>query len=391
MSHRPSAAEAIPATDELLQLVGRVYACALAPAEVTDVLRALNASLGGSLTQLLTLDATTGTVLEIQVSDPAWADASRAYLDRWGKLDPRLHVLSALPDGTAMRCHEHFDDDFVAADEFYQRYLNPKRLRWTLAASFPGIAGTTKVICVMRDAAAARFDERAAAFLGQLVPHFGRAAAIAGRLERQAAAVTSATDILRLLPTPCLFTDNVGRCMEGNDAFSDALSDLSVQLVMGRVRFLDPALQSQWESSLFETHTTALGKTLRLTASTGKAWKIHLIPWHTLGPDAHAADRKLILAVFDDRSAQPKPSPGSMASIARLTRAEVEVLGGLLKGMPAKTIALRRSASVNTVRSQIVSILEKTGYNSQKELMASFGSSALPESVFTSSVFHSEP
>jgi DNA-binding CsgD family transcriptional regulator len=339
----------------------------------------------------LTVDAASGAVLDSQVSDPAWIDAGRAYLDRWGKLDPRLHVLSAIPAGTAMRCHEHFDDVFVAGDEFYQRYLSPKKLRWTLAASFQGHAGTNKIICVMRDGAAPRFDERAAEGLCRLLPHFGRAAVIADRLERQAAAVRSATVILRLLPTPCLVTDSVGRCMEGNDAFSEALEDLSVQLVMGRVRFLDPALQSHWESALFETHTTALGKTLRLTASTGKPWKIHLIPWQALGTDLDLADRKLILAVFDDRSPLPKPSPGSMASMARLTRAEVEVLGGLLKGMPAKTIALRRSASVNTVRSQIVSILEKTGYNSQKELMASFGSSALPDSVMASSVFHSEP
>jgi DNA-binding NarL/FixJ family response regulator len=70
---------------------------------------------------------------------------------------------------------------------------------------------------------------------------------------------------------------------------------------------------------------------------------------------------------------------------ARLTRAEVEVLAGLLKGLPAKTIATRRSASVNTVRSQIVAILDKTGYNSQKELIASFGASALPDSAFASS------
>jgi hypothetical protein len=41
------------------------------------------------------------------------------------------------------------------------------------------------------------------------------------------------------------------------------------------------------------------------------------------------------------------------------------------------------------VRTQIVSILEKTGYNSQKELMASFSNSVLPDSVFTNSIFES--
>jgi DNA-binding CsgD family transcriptional regulator len=80
-----------------------------------------------------------------------------------------------------------------------------------------------------------------------------------------------------------------------------------------------------------------------------------------------------------------------MASTARLTRAEVEVLAGLLKGLPAKAIATRRSASVNTVRTQIVAILEKTGFKSQKELMASFSASVLPESAFSSSMFDDAP
>jgi DNA-binding NarL/FixJ family response regulator len=99
----------------------------------------------------------------------------------------------------------------------------------------------------------------------------------------------------------------------------------------------------------------------------------------------------MIVVLFSEMAAQahPMPAPGSMAATARLTRAEVEVLAGLLKGLPAKAIASRRSASVNTVRTQIVSILEKTGYNSQKELMASFSHSVLPDSVFTNSIYES--
>jgi DNA-binding CsgD family transcriptional regulator len=61
---------------------------------------------------------------------------------------------------------------------------------------------------------------------------------------------------------------------------------------------------------------------------------------------------------------------------ARLTHAELQVLAGLLKGLPAKAIAGKRNASVNTVRSQIMAILEKTGFRSQKELIASFGNSS---------------
>jgi DNA-binding CsgD family transcriptional regulator len=120
---------------------------------------------------------------------------------------------------------------------------------------------------------------------------------------------------------------------------------------------------------------------------------LRLLPWYVPPEAGDAGVTRLILAIFDDRmtSHPAEPPAGSMAAVARLTRAEAEVLAGLLKGLPAKTIAARRNASVHTVRSQIMAILEKTGYNSQKELMASFGTSALPDSAFTSSVFQSEP
>jgi len=57
------------------------------------------------------------------------------------------------------------------------------------------------------------------------------------------------------------------------------------------------------------------------------------------------------------------------------------VMSGLLKGWPAKVIASHRSASVNTVRSQIVAILEKTGFKTQKELMACFSNSVSQDPV----------
>ena len=62
--------------------------------------------------------------------------------------------------------------------------------------------------------------------------------------------------------------------------------------------------------------------------------------------------------------------------------AEVDVLSGLLQGYTAKVIAKSRGASVNTVRSQIMAILGKTGHRSQKELIAAFGASSFDPSAF---------
>jgi DNA-binding CsgD family transcriptional regulator len=245
----------------------------------------------------------------------------------------------------------------------------------------------------MRPAASRPYEPWTANLLLQLLPHFERSSGIAAKLERQSAAVQSAMAMMKSLPTPCLLTDNAGRCLEANDAFSVALESLSMRLVTGRVRFTRSDLQAKWESALFETHTTALPATMVFADMGGRQWKARLLPWHPPVEQHDNLNRKMIVALFSEMAVQPHPmpAPGSMAATARLTRAEVEVLAGLLKGLPAKAIATRRSASVNTVRTQIVSILEKTGYNSQKELMASFSHSVLPDSVFVSSIHESHP
>jgi len=390
MSHRPASA---PSAEELLQLAQQIHQCSTDEGRLPDALQRLGALLHASVVQLLTLDGVTGAVLDARANDGALDGANKDYLHEWARFDPRLRHAALLGSSGVFPCHERFDDAFVAQDHFFQGYLNPHGLRWSLVGRFEPMPGVSMVLLAMRDAKHGRFEASAVHTLAQLLPHFQQATAIGRLLERHAGAIESAAEALRLMPTPCLVTDHVGRCMEGNEAFSRALDPLSIRIVTGRVRFNDPAVQSRWEAALFETHATALPKAVQLPVTGGREWKLRLLPWHVQPAAGGAAGPRLILAIFDDQVAShaTEAPAGSMAAVARLTRAEAEVLAGLLKGLPAKAIAARRNASVHTVRSQIMAILEKTGYNSQKELMASFGTSALPDSAFTSSVFQSEP
>ena len=378
-----------PNTDEMVQLVGLIYACAGDSSRVYELLRLLNLVLEGTTAHLFTRDVVTGVVLHSQMGDPAFDDANRRYGRDWGPSDPRVQWLASKPAGQIFRCHQEFDEEFTASHKFYRDFLIPHGLRWSLAAKFAGGPGVESVISVVRAPGLPPFEETALTALLQLVTHFEQAAAINLKLERQSAAVHAATEMLRMLPTPCLFTDQAGRCLEGNEAFSRAMESMSLRLTTGRVRFAHSQLQARWESALFEAHTTAAASTMSFTDPAQKSWTAHFIPWLPLVRQADSFDKRMILVVFDEKvhDSRPQLQPGSMASTARLTRAEVEVLAGLLKGLPAKAIASRRSASVNTVRSQIVAILEKTGFKSQKELMASFSASVLPESAFSSSMF----
>jgi DNA-binding CsgD family transcriptional regulator len=166
-----------------------------------------------------------------------------------------------------------------------------------------------------------------------------------------------------------------------NQAFLRSLENQSLQLATGRVRFEDPARQQVWETALMETHVTGLGRAVHIARDDGIAWNVHLRPRQALDALGAAQEARLILAVFEAKLPDLQAIADQAIVTARLTHAELQVLAGLLKGLPAKAIAGKRNASVNTVRSQIMAILEKTGFRSQKELIASFGNSSFSPSL----------
>ena len=381
----------LPPPEQLSELVGLVYACAIDPGKMPDLLRLLNRYVHGACAQICTVQLGTGAVCNSYVSDgsPRAQETNRQYLSHWSTKDPRAKLLASLPSGTVFRCQDHFNEAFVWGSDFYQDFLIPQGFRWTLAGMFHDGEGTATVVSAVRATASAPFEDWTLEALRHLLPHFERAHKIESRLDRQAAVIRSTTEMLALLATPCLFTDEAGRCIEANDAFRQSAERLALHLVTGRVRFNHPDQQAQWQAALWETCATGLGRTVRTTGLDGRHWSARLTPWDAMIEPDEVQDRKMILAVFEEVGQHVQPSADLGLLKARLTRAELEVLAVLLKGKPARAIAGERGISVNTVRTQIVAILEKTGFKSQKELLASFGASSYGESGFdASSVFH---
>jgi DNA-binding CsgD family transcriptional regulator len=235
-------------------------------------------------------------------------------------------------------------------------------------------------VLVRRDTA---FAEGALSWLEMLAPQLHAALDLADRLSTPCPSVHVAAQMVRIFPTPCLLTDEAGRCLERNPTFDKVLAKLPGAVRNGRVVFDDPFLQDSWRQALLEGHATAETQSLLANATSGTQWKVHVVPIACVDTVEHARPRRLMFACFEKlagAATQTKTVPSSRP----LTKAELEVLASLLLGHTAKIIARSRGASVNTVRSQITSILGKTGHHTQKELIASFSASTfertLPES-----------
>nr|WP_236598988.1 helix-turn-helix transcriptional regulator [Ramlibacter monticola] len=216
------------------------------------------------------------------------------------------------------------------------------------------------------------FTEGERAWLELMLVHIGAAFELGEQLACQSPTVASVVQLTKLMPTPCVLTDEEGRCIARNHVFSRVLDATSDVASGGPVVFDDPFLQDSWLQALQEGRFTAATQYLLATSSSGEEWKGHVVPISCISSPVHGVPRHLMFAMFE-RSIGAGTRTRSMSAFGPLTKAELEVLASLLLGQTAKVIASTRGASVNTVRSQIATILEKTGHHSQKKLIASFG------------------
>jgi len=367
-------------TEETLQLVEAAYACARDRSNLPGFLAMLGRVLNARSAQLVTIGFDEAS-LQAAAGVPD-ANGHGHELAWWLALG-RGSAVNLLPDGVAFALGEFPEVFGPMASESAARGIEDWQDAIGAVVS-RGLEATTLVVCLPQaDSPKSGAGIRAA--LQALLPYLSRAFVLVQSPDGGLLTLGAAGQLLKRLPMPCLITDIAGRCLEPNDAFLSMLPALSLHISGGRVRFDDPFLDSEWQSALSEAWHTAVTRTMAGCARPGKQWRMHLLPIKCVVVVGSATELPLLMALFEEHAAMQPPVPGSLSSVTKLTPAEMDVLSGLLQGYTAKVIARSRGASVNTVRSQIMAILTKTGHRSQKELIAALGASSFNSSFLPSS------
>lgn len=231
----------------------------------------------------------------------------------------------------------------------------------SLMRMFEQGAGPTRAV---RDVPAWRRPEGFAA----LVPHLRRASALRARLQRDASG-TAPFRIIEFLPTAALIVDADARVVAHNAAAAAALRELEATHSHGALAFAQPQAQAAWQATLASVVQQPQQASLVLTDGQHLRWTLTLTPWSLLAPADRQANSRYLL-VLDRRGGPSALQAARVAAGYRLTNAEADVLCMLVRGMNAKDISRRRGSTLNTVRTQIASILEKTRCRTQRELLA---------------------
>lgn len=343
-------------------LLDRIYECAVAP----DLWPAVLGDLAGLA------DARGGLVFSARktvvwsASDGVQDLFAEYFEDDWfGRCTRRVCSMRA-EKAMFFTEHDFWSEQQIGEDPMYRDLFRPHGVGWGTWTGLRFPAGDEIVLSLERSLDRGPVEREHIERLNEIRPHLVRSAMIAGRLGLQRAA--GATEALTRLGLPAVLVDSKGRVLEANPMI-EALPG-QVTFGMGNAfQLADRKAQDRLTTALAAMEETAGSCSISLRDEEGRPHAlIHVLPIRRSAHDI--LGQSFALLVLTPLTFGRTPNPELLRSLFKLTPSEIRLADGLAKGQTLDQAAEVAGVSKNTVRSQLRSILEKTGCSRQADLVA---------------------
>ena len=361
---------------QTLALIDDIYDAAFDASKWTSVLLSLTRMFNGHTACLFQQDFTTGAARPVAFTNLAvksFYDYVAYYWkqDIWS-LRPGRHAV-----GESYLSHGHVSDADLLRTEFYHDFMRPNRLFYALG-SLPLIEDQRLyMLGIQRPRPGGRhFSENQRQNLQRVVPHITRALQIHHRLEAATVEREAFRETADQLSRGLFTFDARGRLLWVNRAGEEICGQadgLTIERGM-----LTTALATETERLRRLVHgaveaangaVLADGGTTLISRPSGRR------PYVAFSSPLQAGQR-----LIDDRQpaavlfvADPERTPeiplNRLMRLYGLTGAEAQLALQLAGGFDLKMIATAMGKTLNTVRSQLKQVFQKTGTKRQAELM----------------------
>jgi DNA-binding CsgD family transcriptional regulator len=330
--------------------------------------------------QLLGVNKATGVMSFSFESGSAPPAAPVEYVRYYHRIDPRLARTLPAPEGTWIACEEHFDDEFVESDPFYQDYLIPQGGRYLYGGKLRDDANMTVLLGHLGKAGRAPLSAPEKEAFRRIASHFAAALRMQeslGRLEPQAIGA----QLLSRVRQPMILIDHQRRIHYRNDSAQELMrrGDL-LQEMDGLLTCRDPESDHELTialrdlalvpiSTLGDTSRPRDRRSFRLRRREGgkvAATLLALRPESTLGSFGRHA--RALFTVFDPGAALDI-DPFLLSTTFDLTPAEARLAAMIVSGRSTEECARELQVKISTVRSQLLSVFAKTGATGQSDLV----------------------
>ncbi|PBB66394.1 hypothetical protein CK228_22875 [Mesorhizobium sp. WSM4312] len=251
-------------------------------------------------------------------------------------------------------------------DALYREFYRPYGFGWTAGTA---VVSPTKDIIAFDTARLATegpFSTEEISRLDQYWPHFARAGLLAQRLGLQAA--HSATEALQTVGLPAASLTAQGRVVSANAMF-EALSPRVRFGPFDKLSLADRKADRLLVSALagLSASNQASVRSIAIPGSDGMPPLVgHLVPVRRNAHDIFT--RSAVLLVVTRVIAPDAPLAEILTGLFDLTTAEARVARGIANGLSVEDMATKTEVSRETIRTQLKSVMAKTGTERQTEL-----------------------
>jgi DNA-binding CsgD family transcriptional regulator len=346
-----------------VSLIDKIYECCFVPEYWPDVLDQLGHIANGP-----------GASLFVVREDARYFTASSEPRERARRMvdEDWLRRGTIIPRLFAQR-HSGFliDVDFLSLEELdrepiYRDMWRPLGIGWAMATAIPIATGENTMIVLSRRTEDGPFERAAAESLDELRPHLARSVMMSARLGLERARM--AGEALAALGIPALVMDEAGKVLDANTLIESS-NDYLIWRAFDRVRLKDNAADLQLHNAIADSPSAAGVRSFPMRNEGGSNLRVaHIIPIRLSARDIFVRCA-FVFAIMP--LTRPQAPPVELVqSLFDLTPAEARVARGLASGKTTEDIASDSGVALSTVRTQMRSVLEKTGCARQVDVVS---------------------
>lgn len=254
----------------------------------------------------------------------------------------------------------------MEVEPVFRDFLRPRGLGWGVASAVAVPSGDRLIFNVEREFARGPVTGEIVARLDALRPHLARAATMSARLRLQTVRV--AAQVLDVVDIPAAILGRQSQILAinaGGAAFLGSTIREAHRLTLSNPE-ADRLLERALEGLATERRTSTRSIPIPATDERGPVI-LHLLPIRRAAADLFNAASAI--AIFTPVAQGAAPDLTVLSGLFDLTVAEARVAREIALCRTVEDIALRTGVATSTVRTQLRSVLSKTGTNRQAELV----------------------
>ncbi|WP_165937912.1 helix-turn-helix transcriptional regulator [Methylobacterium segetis] len=344
-------------------LVDHIYEAAVIPEMWPNVLSQLMRFGGGDGALLFTTDGNDFRY----VTSPGFEAGTAEYVaEGWPARTDRAARLFAKQHAGFLTDLDVYTAEEMETEPVFRDFLRPRGFGWGVASAITVPSGDRLIFNVERAFSRGPITGDIVARLDTLRPHLARAATMSARLRLQTVKV--AAQVLDVVNIPAAILGWQAQVLAVNDGCSALLGSTireARRLTLNNPkadRLLAPAL----ETLAAKRPTSICSIPIPATEERGPLI-LHVLPVRRAAADLFNAASAIV--IFTPVALGEAPDLTVLSGLFDLTGAEARVARELTACRTVEEIAAQAGVSVNTIRTQLKSVLAKTGTRRQAELV----------------------